>query len=176
MKLTTREVTVFAMLGALMWASKVIMELLPNIHLVGVLTVAYTVVYRKKALYPIYLYVLLCGLIGGFGTWWVPYLYVWTVLWAAVMILPKRIPEKIRPLVYMLICSAHGFLFGILYAPVNAIMYGFDFNGMIAWIAAGLPFDLIHGVSNFICGLLIMPIIKVLKMLEISSGNHEIGW
>ncbi len=57
MRLTTREITVFAMLGAVMYASKLLMELIPNVHLLGVLVVAFTVVYRKKALYPIYIYV-----------------------------------------------------------------------------------------------------------------------
>ena len=47
------------MLGALMYASKVAMEVLPNVHLLGVFVVAMTVVYRKKALYPIYTYVFL---------------------------------------------------------------------------------------------------------------------
>ena len=149
MKLTTKEITVFAMLGALMYASKVIMELAPNIHLLGVFTVAFTVVYRKKALYPIYIYVLLNGMFCGFATWWIPYLYLWTILWGAVMLLPKNMPAKIKPLVYMLVCSAHGFLFGTLYAPAQAILYGLDLKGMIAWIIAGLPWDFIHGVSNF---------------------------
>ena len=126
MKLTTKEITVFAMLGALMYASKVIMELAPNIHLLGVFTVAFTVVYRKKALYPIYIYVLLNGMFCGFATWWIPYLYLWTILWGAVMLLPKNMPAKIKPLVYMLVCSAHGFLFGTLYAPAQAILYGLD--------------------------------------------------
>ena len=54
MKLTTKELTIFSMLGALMYASKIIMELVPNIHLLGVFTIAFTVVYRKKALYPIF--------------------------------------------------------------------------------------------------------------------------
>ena len=80
MRLTTREITVFAMLGAVMYASKLLMELIPNVHLLGVLVVAFTVVYRKKALYPIYIYVLLNGIFCGFAAWWVPYLYVWTVL------------------------------------------------------------------------------------------------
>ncbi|MBR5229052.1 MAG: hypothetical protein IKV96_04365 [Firmicutes bacterium] len=166
MKLTTREVTVFAMLGALMWASKIIMELLPNIHLIGVLTIAYTVVYRKKALYPLCLFILLTGLLGGFATWWIPYLYVWTVLWGAVMLLPKKIPAKFMPVIYTLLCGAHGFLYGVIYAPVNALLYGMSFDGMIAWIVAGLPFDMIHGVSNLICSVLILPIIKVLTMME----------
>ena len=84
MRLTTREITVFAMLGAVMYASKLLMELIPNVHLLGVLVVAFTVVYRKKALYPIYIYVLLNGIFCGFAAWWVPYLYVWTVLWPSM--------------------------------------------------------------------------------------------
>ena len=101
MKLTTREITVFAMLGAVMYASKIIMEVIPNVHLLGTFTIAFTVVYRKKALYPIYTYVILNGIFSGFATWWLPYLYLWTVLWGAVMLLPREMPRRIRPLVYM---------------------------------------------------------------------------
>lgn len=157
---------VFAMLGALMYASKMIMEVAPNVHLLGVFTIAFTVVYRKKALYPIYTYVLLNGIFCGFATWWIPYLYLWAVLWGAAMLLPKRIPEKLRPLVYMLLCAAHGFLFGTLYAPAQALLYGLSFQKMIAWIISGLPWDFVHGVSNFFCGILIVPIIKILTFLE----------
>ena len=149
-----------------MYASKVIMEFLPNVHLIGVFTIALTVVYRKKALYPIYIFVLLTGLFGGFSTWWIPYLYLWTILWGATMLLPQTMPLKIQPVVYMLVCSAHGFLYGTLYAPAQAIMYGLNFKGMIAWIIAGLPFDCVHGISNFICGLLIMPIISALRLAQ----------
>ncbi|WP_347559389.1 hypothetical protein [Clostridium sp. AM34-9AC] len=165
-KLTIREMAVFAMLGALMYASKMIMEVAPNVHLLGVFTIAFTVVYRKKALYPIYTYVLLNGIFCGFATWWIPYLYLWAVLWGATMLLPKRIPEKLRPLVYMLLCAAHGFLFGTLYAPAQALLYGLSFQKMVAWIISGLPWDFVHGVSNFFCGILIVPIVKILTFLE----------
>ena len=143
-----------------------IMEVAPNVHLLGVFTIAFTVVYRKKALYPIYTYVLLNGIFCGFATWWIPYLYLWAVLWGATMLLPKRIPEKIRPLVYMLLCAAHGFLFGTLYAPAQALLYGLSFQKMVAWIISGLPWDFVHGVSNFFCGILIVPVIKILTFLE----------
>ena len=166
MKLTIREIAVFGMLGGIMYASKLIMELIPNVHLLGALTIAYTVVYRKKALYPIYTYVILNGILCGFAAWWVPYLYLWTLLWGAVMLLPKQMPKKVRPIVYMTVCAAHGFLFGTLYAPAQAILFGLNFKGMIAWIVAGLPWDAIHGVSNFFCGLLIVPIVKVLQCAE----------
>ena len=149
-----------------MYASKMIMEVAPNVHLLGVFTIAFTVVYRKKALYPIYTYVLLNGIFCGFATWWIPYLYLWAVLWGATMLLPKRIPEKLRPLVYMLLCAAHGFLFGTLYAPAQALLYGLSFQKMVAWIISGLPWDFVHGVSNFFCGILIVRIIKILTFLE----------
>lgn len=166
MKPTTRELVIFAMLGAVMYASKVIMEFAPNIHLIGVFTIAFTVVYRKKALYPIYIYVFLTGMFNGFATWWIPYLYLWTFLWGAVMLLPANMPIRIRPIIYMVICAAHGFLYGTLYAPAQALLYGLSFQKMIAWIIAGLPFDCIHGVSNFFCGILIVPVISVLRLAE----------
>lgn len=173
MKLTVREMAVFGMLGAVMYASKMLMEVLPNIHLLGVLTVAYTVVYRKKALYPIYIYVILNGAFSGFAVWWIPYLYVWAVLWGAVMLLPENMPKGIRPVVYMAVCAAHGFLFGTLYAPTQALLYGLSLKGTIAWIAAGLPYDCIHGVSNFLCGSLITPLIYVLRIGERNMGKSE---
>ena len=166
MKPTTRELVIFSMLGAVMYASKVIMEFAPNIHLIGVFTIAFTVVYRKKALYPIYVYVFLTGMFHGFATWWVPYLSLWTVLWGAVMLLPANMPRKVRPVIYMIVCAAHGFLYGTLYAPAQALLYGLSFQKMIAWIIAGLPFDCIHGVSNFFCGILIMPVISILRLAE----------
>ena len=67
MKLKVREIAVFAMLGAVMYASKMLMEIAPNVHLLGVFTIAFTVVYRKKALYPIYTYILLNGIFCGFA-------------------------------------------------------------------------------------------------------------
>lgn len=166
MKLTAKEIAVFGMLGALMYASKMVMEGLPNIHLIGVFIVATTVVYRKKALFPIYVFVFLTGLFFGFGTWWIPYLYIWTILWGMTMLIPKRIPEKFKGIVYMIVCSLHGFLYGVFYAPAQALLFGLDFKGMIAWIVAGFPFDITHGISNFFCGILIVPIIKVLQYAD----------
>lgn len=163
----------FGMLGAVMYASKLIMEWIPNVHLLGVFTVAFTVVYRKKALYPIYTYVLLDGIFSGFAAWWIPYLYLWMILWGAVMLLPRKMPKAAQPVVYMTVCAAHGFLFGTLYAPVQALMYGLSFEGMIAWILAGLPFDCIHGISNFFCGILIVPMILALRLAERNGETSQ---
>ncbi|MBE6547036.1 MAG: hypothetical protein E7668_06335 [Ruminococcaceae bacterium] len=161
-----RQWIIFAMLGSMMFLSDLLMEFLPNIHLVGTLTMIYTVVYRSKALIPIYIYVFLNGLFYGFQAWWIPYLYVWTILWGITMLLPRRISPTIAAPMYMIVCAIHGFAFGTLYAPVQALMFGLPFRQMLAWIVAGFPFDVIHGVGNFVLGVLILPLSKVLTVLE----------
>lgn len=157
---------VLAMLGTLMFCSKMIMEAFPNIHLLGMLTMTYTLVFRVKALAAIYVYVFLNGLYAGFSPWWLPYLYIWTILWGITMLLPRKMPRWAAAIVYPLVCGLHGFAFGALYSPAHALMYGFDLQQTLVWIAAGLPWDLIHGVSNICVGLLVLPFSELLRMLR----------
>lgn len=174
MKLTIREMAVFALLGAIMFLSKILMEFLPNIHMLGMFTMLYTIVYRKKALIPIYVFVLLEGVFAGFSMWWIPYLYIWTILWAVTMLLPKNMPDKIAIPVYMAVCGLHGLSYGTLYAPFQALAFGYDFKGTLAWIASGLPWDIIHMIGNIVLGSLILPLSKLLIKLETKEGNSEI--
>ena len=78
--LSVFELVLLPILGVLMFVSKLLMEFLPNIHLLGMFIMVYTLVYRWKALIPIYIYVFALLFIGGFAPWWVPNLYTWTVL------------------------------------------------------------------------------------------------
>lgn len=160
------EMTVFAMLGALMFCSKIIMEWAPNVHLLGMFTMVYTLVYRKKGLIPIYVYVMLNGIYAGFSAWWVPYLYIWTVLWGVTMLLPRHMPKAAQAVVYPLVCGLHGLAFGTLYAPAQALMFGLNFQQTLAWIAAGLPWDVVHGLGNLAAGLLILPLSSLLRQLD----------
>lgn len=153
------------MLGTVMFCSKIIMEFLPNVHLLGMFTMAYTVVFRKKALIPIYVYIMLNGVYAGFATWWLPYLYIWTVLWAVTMLLPKNMPKKVACFVYPAVCCLHGLAFGTLYAPAQAFLYGMNFEQMLAWIVVGLPWDIVHGVGNLFAGMLVLPLSTLLKSL-----------
>ena len=165
-RLTTGELTRFAMLGTVLFCSKLIMEVAPNIHLLGMFVMTYTVVYRRKALIPLYLYVLIQGIYAGFAPWWVPYLYLWTILWGVTMLLPRNLSRRQAMVVYPVVCSLHGFLYGVLYAPGQALLFGLNFEQTLAWIAAGLPFALIPGVSTLVACMLVLPMSDVLLRLE----------
>ena len=158
---------VFAMFAAMMYAGRFVMQALPNIHPVGMLVMVLTVVYRVYALIPLYLYVLLEGLLSGFSAWWVPYLYIWTVLWGMTMLIPKKIPPKIAAFVYPLVCALFGMCYGTLYAPMQVLLF---FHGkwemMWPWIVAGLPFDATHAAGNLCMGLLVLPLSKAIALLR----------
>ncbi len=164
-RLTVLELVLFAMLGMVMFVSKIVMEPLPNMHLLGALTMVYTLVFRANALIPIYIYVAVNGLYAGFAVWWVPYLYVWAVLWGITMLMPRRMPPWLCCVVYPLVCGLHGLAFGVLCAPMQALFFHLDWDMTVAWVIAGLPFDAIHAVGNVLAGLLIMPLTELLTKL-----------
>ena len=166
-KLSLFEMTLFAMFGAMMFISKIVMEFLPNIHLLGMFTILLTIVYRQKALIPIYIYVFLNGVFAGFNMWWIPYLYIWTVLWALTMLIPQKTPVYLQVIIYPLLCALHGLCFGLLYAPFQCYaMYGGDWSLTLTWLIKGALFDTFHMVGNLTSALLVIPLVRLLFKLS----------
>ena len=164
--LTVREMAIFAMFGALIFCSKLLMEWAPNVHFIALFIITFTVVYRAKALVPIYIFVLLTGVYGGFNLWWIPYLYIWLPLWGAAMLLPRRMPVKVAVPVYMVVGALHGLCYGTLYAPAQALFFHLNFQATLTWIVAGLPWDGVHAAGNFAACTLVLPLAKLLCRLE----------
>ena len=75
----TWEIVVMGFLTAVVFAAQVVMGFLPNIELVTLLFILYTLVLGKKVFLIIYVFVFLEGFFYGFGLWWINYLYVWTI-------------------------------------------------------------------------------------------------
>ena len=87
----TKTLVEMALLTAVLVLAQVSLAALPNIELVSFLCIVYTRFYRSKALAIIYLFVLVEGLLFGFGIWWLTYLYIWTILWGVTMLFHKKI-------------------------------------------------------------------------------------
>ncbi len=165
-RLSLYELVLLPMLGVLMYVSKLLMEFLPNIHLVGMFIMVFTLTFRYKALIPVYIYAFLVGVFGGFTPWWVPNLYIWTLLWGVTMLLPWRMPRWLCAVLYPAVCALFGFAFGSLWAPAQALLFGLSFEQMLGWIVTGLPYDALHGVGNLLAGLLILPLTDLVRRLN----------
>lgn len=153
-----REIVIFGLLGGLLIAVQVGIAFLPNIELVSLLVIVYTLAFGLKALYPVYVFVLAQGLIYGFGLWFVNYLYIWAML--VFIILPLRKSES--PLLFAVISGAYGLCFGALCA-IPYLFIGGPGSAIAYWVN-GIPFDIVHCAGNFAAALLLLqPLLKLAK-------------
>ena len=157
-----RKITRIALLSAILYVSKVALEFLPNVELVSLLTVLYTLVFGKEAFLIVTVFNLFELIQWGFGTWWVSYLYVWPLLVLITLLLKKIIKEE------FLIWSVVSGLFGLIFGSLFAIVYlPVDPAYALAYWISGLPWAVWHGVCNFVLMLVIgKPLYLLLKKIK----------
>ena len=157
-----RKIAVLALCSALVFALQVALAAIPNGECVTLLFILYTLYFRKQTLYIIYTFAMLEGITYGFGLWWFMYLYVWTILWAVVMLLGS----KRRPALFWAVTAAFfGLCYGLLCAPPYLFIGGWKMA--FSWWVTGIPFDIAHCVFNFFIVLLLFsPLDKLFDRLQ----------
>lgn len=165
-RLSIRELTCLATMGALMFALKMAMAALPNIHPVAMLIILAALQFSWRSLYAVGVYVLLEGLMFGFGLWWISYLYCWPLL-AALTVLLRNNEGR-------LFWASLAALFGLSFGALCAIPYFFIGGAGMAfsyWLS-GIPFDLLHCAGNFaVTFALLPPLQRVLGRVCAPAGG-----
>lgn len=163
-----KDIVIIGMLSSLLIAVQVALAFLPNIELVSLLIILFTLLYKRKTLFIILVFVLLEGLIYGFGLWWLNYIYIWFVLYFITRVFKK----EQSPFLWAIISGIFGLTFGAICSVLYLIMGWFNgslitgFQSAIAYWITGIPFDIAHGISNFIIALfLFKPLYYVLNIL-----------
>lgn len=144
-----RGIALTALLAAILTASKFALDGLPNIELVSLFIILYVLEFPKLAVPTVYTYLLLYGLLNGFGIWWFPQLYIWAVLIA----LARLMRASRSAFVWAMVSGLFGLCYGALYALSYAVMNGPAAG--LAWWITGVPFDLVHGAGNFVVALVL---------------------
>ena len=147
MKNRTFEIVLLGMLGAVAYVGQVALSFLPNIEVVSILFLVYTKILGKKALFPIYVFVILEGIFWGFGSWWIMYLYVWTILWLSTMLLRRNDSAVF----WAVINGAYGLCFGALCSITHGALFGIGAG--LAYFISGIPLDIAHCIGNFFTAL-----------------------
>ena len=157
-KLTLREIVLFGLLGAMTFGAKYVMSFLPNVEPVSLMVMLFAVVFGKKWVYPVYLYVAMEILFYGISLWNINYLYIWAVLAIAATFLR----DMEQPLAWALLSGVYGLLFGALCGIVDVFIGGFPY-AIAKWIS-GIPFDISHCVGNFFIALVLFKPLR--RLLE----------
>ena len=163
-----RDVATVALMVAVIETCKLFMQGLPNIEMTSFLIILFTLRFGRLAAYTVPVFILIEGMIYGFGLWWVMYLYAWPLL----SLIARACSCVDSAFFWAVVSGVFGLLFGLLCA-IPYFFIGLAGGGirqglmqMFSWWVAGIPFDLIHGVSNFFLMLaLYRPISSLLRRM-----------
>jgi len=162
--MSVQKLTRIALLSAILYVSKLVLDFLPNVELVSLLVVLYTLVFGKETLMIVTVFNLFQMIQWGIGTWTVSYFYVWPFLCLITLLLKKLIKEEF--VIWSIVSGVFGLIFGSLFA----VLYLFiDPAYALSYWLAGLPWDVWHAVWNFVLMIVLgKPLYIVLNKMKTS--------
>ena len=155
------HIATMGLLSAILLVGQVGMSFLPNIEPVSTLIILYALAYKKQTFPIIYTFVLLEGIVFGFGIWWISYLYIWSIL-ALLTLLFQKMDSAF---LWAILSGAFGLSFGALCAIPYLISGGI--GAAVSYWVNGILFDILHCGGNFVLTLVLYhPLLRVLKKLQ----------
>lgn len=158
-----KDIALMGMMLATIEAVKLALGFIPGVELVTLLMILYTLFFEKRMFYLIPAFILVEGVIYGFGIWWFMYAYIWPLL-----ILLTYLFRKQQSVWFW---STFSGFFGLFFGALCSITYLFTSGpmGAFTWWVSGIPTDVMHGISNFIlCMILFVPLRNVLQKNSVS--------
>lgn len=152
LKISVHDIALIGMMTAILEVSKLVFSFLPNVELVTFWIIMFTLFFGPKVIYSIIAFILIEISIYGIQTWVIMYFYIWPIL--ALIVYVCRNNGSIW--LYSILSGIYGLLFGFFcavpYFFIGAVDGGMRSGLIMAfnWWVAGIPFDLVHGVANFV--------------------------
>ncbi len=150
-KNTALKIARCGIMAGMLIAVKEAFAALPNCEGVTLLLIVFTLKFDREAHWAALIFNMCELVFWGFGTWWVSYMYAWQILVLLTLAFKKIIKDD--ALLWAVFSAVFGLSFGalfaVLYIPISSPSYALSY-----WLA-GLSWDLIHGVCNFIITLVL---------------------
>lgn len=168
-KVPIREISLVGVMVAIIEVCKVALGFLPNVELTSFWIIMFTLFFGRRVILVVPVFILIEGLMYGMGLWWIMYLYAWPCLALVVWLFRKQHSVWF----WSILSGAFGLSFGLLcsfpYVLIGAADGGLK-NGLFAgitWWIAGIPWDIIHCVSNFVLMMVLYkPVRNVMGRVE----------
>lgn len=155
------KVVRLSLISSLIMISHIALSFIPNVEVVTLFIVVFTVYLGKQMYLAVATYIMLNGIIYGFGYWWVGYWIVWPLLVTVVLSLRKVLKDEVWgwALVVGLFGVVFGAVFAITYIPID------PYFALTYWIA-GIPWDVMHGLMNIVVMLVVgRPVFRIIGKL-----------
>lgn len=166
---TVWDIVLIPLLSATLTAGKMALVFVPNVEIVTLLFMVYASVFGFRKTFIVALIFSTTEIFFyGVQTWLLVYYFIWPLLIGIATLLHRGTnsewPFAIAALIF-------GLSFGFVFAIFESFFYGISY-GIVYW-TRGIPFDLIHGGSNFVVVLfLYKPLYNLLSRLRDKYQPH----
>lgn len=146
------NICLIGIMVAVIEVCKIALSFLPNIELTSFWLIMFTLFFGRKVAFVVPVFILLEGCIYGINSWWIMYLYTWPLLVLVVRIFRRQ--ESVW--FWSTLSGVFGLLFGLFCSLPYVAMGAWDggiHGGLYAgftWWVAGIPWDIVHGIGNFV--------------------------
>lgn len=160
-KLSVKDIALIGIMTATLIASKMALAVLPNIEIVSLLIIVFTLTFGFKVFYSIIIFICIETFIWGMGLWSIMYLYTWPLLAIITYLFRKQDSVWFWSIVSGIFGIFFGALGSILYLIIGGVRTAF------AWWIAGIPWDIVHCIGNFVLALVLYrPLMATLRKLK----------
>lgn len=168
-KLSVKDIALIGIMTATLTASKMALAFLPNVEIVSLLIIVFTLTFGFKIFYSIIIFICIETFIWGMGTWSIMYLYIWPLLALITYVFRKQDSVWFWSIVSGMFGLGFGALCSILYLIIGGVRTAF------AWWISGIPLDIIHCISNFVLAMVLYkPLMAALRKLKRLSYSDDL--
>lgn len=172
------DIAEIGVMVAVIEACKAALMFLPNIETTSFWLIMFTLFFGWKVVLVVPVFILIEGQLYGIHLWWIMYLYAWPLLVA----LTRLFRRNRSALLWAVFSGAFGLCFGAL-CSIPYFFIGLSggtiesgFINAATWWVAGIPWDIVHCIGNFVIMLVLyhpirLAMIKVRKLT--GRGNTE---
>lgn len=156
------DVAVMGVMTALLEVSKRLLDSIPNVELITLLMVVFTLAYGKRVILVSVAFTLIETAYWGIHYWVIMYLYIWPLLILFVDIFRKKAT--------LYFCCITVTVYGLIFGALCSIPYYFigGWNMMFAFWIAGIRLDLVHGAGNLVmCTVLFVPLMRAAEQIPL---------
>ncbi len=171
-KLTVQDIALMGMMVAVIEVCKATLSFLPNVELTSFWLIMFTLYFGWKIVFVVPVFIMIEGFIYGIHLWWIMYLYVWPLLVFLAWLFRKKEDVWFWSYLSAGFGLSFGFLCSLVYLVIGATEGGManGFKVAFAWWISGIPWDIVHGVANFVIMLVLYkPIKAVMNRLPLQK-------
>ena len=107
--ISARDVALVGMMVAMIEVCKFVMAPLPNLELTSFWVILFSLCFGRRIYFVVPVFILLEGVVYGFGMWWFMYLYAWP----ALALVTRLMKDMDSPIGWATVSGIFGLLFGV---------------------------------------------------------------